>query len=180
MTIPTPCDVSLSTLLVIDLQQRLMPAIHEREAVLHNAHILAQAARWLQVPVLATEQNPASLGRNADDIAALCDTVVAKTAFDACAEPSLIQALDATHEIIIVGCEAHVCVMQTALGLLSAGWKVKVVADAVGSRAPASMEAAIARMKAAGADMVTAEMVVFEWLRDCNHPRFRECLALIK
>ena len=180
MTTPTPCDVSRSSLLVIDLQQRLMPAIHERDAVLRNARILAQAARWLQVPVVATVQNPAGLGPKADDIAPLCDSMVTKTAFDACAEPALLQSLDATHEIIVAGCEAHVCVMQTVLGLLSRGWKVKVAADAIGSRTPASKAAALERLRAAGVDVVTAEMVVFEWLRDCTHPRFKDCLALVK
>jgi nicotinamidase-related amidase len=180
MNAPTPCDVSLSTLLVIDLQQRLMPAIHDGGAVLRNARILAQAARLLQVPVIATVQNPAGLGPKVDDIAALCDTVVTKTAFDACAEPSLLQALDASHDIIVTGCEAHVCVLQTVLGLQSAGWKVKVVADAIGSRTPSSKEAALTRLRAAGVDTLTAEMVVFEWLRDCRHPRFKECLTLVK
>jgi nicotinamidase-related amidase len=180
MTSPSPCDASRSTLLVIDLQQRLMPAIHERDAVLRNARILAQAARWLHVPVAATVQNPAGLGPKVDEIAPLCDTVVTKTAFDACAEPALLQSLDPAHELIVAGCEAHVCVMQTVLGLLSRGWKVKVVADAIGSRAPASKAAALERLCAAGAEVVTAEMVVFEWLRDCTHPRFKDCLMLIK
>lgn len=180
MLIPTPCDASRSTLLIIDLQQRLMPAIHEHESILRNARILAQAARLLQVPVVATAQNPEKLGQNDERIAALCSRVIDKMSFDASAEAALIEALDPSHEVIVTGCEAHVCVMQTVLGLRSHGWKVKVVADAIGSRVQSNKTAAIERMRAAGADVVTAEMVVFEWLRDCNHPRFKECLALVK
>ena len=180
MFAPSPCDASRSTLLLIDLQQRLMPAIHDHAAVLRHAHILAQAAKLLQVPALATALNPERLGANDARIAALCARVIDKMAFDASAETALIDALDPSHDIIIAGCEAHVCVLQTVLGLRARGWKVKAVADAIGSRAPASKDAAIMRMQAAGADVVTTEMVVFEWLRDCNHPRFRECLALVK
>jgi nicotinamidase-related amidase len=177
---PTPCDASRSTLLLIDLQQRLMPAIHEHAAVLRQAHILAQAAKLLQVPAVATAQNPERLGANDARIAALCTRVIDKMAFDASAEAALIDALDPSHDIIVAGCEAHVCVLQTVLGLRARGWKVKVAADAIGSRAASSKDAAIMRMRAAGADVVTAEMVVFEWLRDCKHPHFRECLALVK
>jgi nicotinamidase-related amidase len=180
MSVPSPCDAARSTLLLIDLQQRLMPAIHDHAAVLHNAHVLAQAAQLLHVPAVATAQNPGRLGPNDAGIARLCSRVVDKMSFDACAEAGLIDALDPAHDIIVAGCEAHVCVLQTVLGLLSRGYRVKVAEDAVGSRTPANKAAAIARMRSAGADVVTTEMVVFEWLRDCNHSRFKECLALVK
>jgi nicotinamidase-related amidase len=108
---------------------------------------------------------------------------MAKTHFDACAD-GLVEALhDAKPEgsqIVIAGCEAHVCLMQTALGLLGAGKRVWVVANACGSRRPGDHAAAMARLSLAGAMIVTHEMVLFEWLRDCGHSRFREVLKLIK
>ncbi|MGZ8367401.1 MAG: isochorismatase family protein, partial [Rhodoplanes sp.] len=83
-------------------------------------------------------------------------------------------------EVIVTGCEAHVCVLQTALGLLDAGRRVYVVRDAIGSRRAESKEAAIRRMERHGADIVTTEMVVFEWLETAEHPRFRAAAALIR
>jgi nicotinamidase-related amidase len=81
---------------------------------------------------------------------------------------------------VVAGCEAHVCVLQTVLGLLDAGRKVYVVRDALGSRQPESKETAIRRMERHGAEIVTTEMVVFEWLESAEHPRFRDAIALIK
>jgi nicotinamidase-related amidase len=81
---------------------------------------------------------------------------------------------------VVTGCEAHVCVLQTVLGLLDRGLRVQVVADAIGSRREQNRDAALARMARHGAQIVTTEMVVFEWLEDATHPRFREAVALIK
>ena len=80
----------------------------------------------------------------------------------------------------MIGCEAHVCVQQSVLGLLQLGRKVYVVRDAIGSRAPESKETAIRRMERHGAEIVTTEMVIFEWLGTADHPRFRDAVALIK
>jgi nicotinamidase-related amidase len=169
------------TLLLVDLQQRLMPAIAGAEAVVANALRLGQAARLLAVPVLATEQNPAGLGGNVPEIAALASRTLPKTHFDATREAAFEAALPTGRDTIVVaGCETHVCVMQTVLGLLGGGRSVALVADAVGSRTAANRDAALARAKAHGAELVTTEMVVFEWLGTCDHPRFREALRLVK
>jgi nicotinamidase-related amidase len=170
-----------SVLLLIDLQQKLMPSIAGAEAVLRNARRLGEAARLLGVPVLATEQNPAGLGGNAPEIAELAERTLAKNFFDATREAGFDGFLPAGRPgIVLAGCETHVCVMQTVLGLLERGRPVTLVTDAVGSRSEANRDAALARAKAHGAELVTTEMVVFEWLETSDHPRFREALRLVK
>lgn len=170
-------------LVLVDYQGRLMPAIHGHEQVLAEAMLLADAARLMGVPVLGTEQNPAGLGPNADAVRARCDTTLVKTHFDAC-EDGLLQALAPQHalrpEVVVAGCEAHVCLLQTALGLLRAGRRVWVVAPACGSRNPADHALAMQRLAAAGATLVSTEMVVFEWLHDCRSPAFKPVLARLK
>jgi len=124
-----------STLLLIDLQRRLMPSIAGGEAVVANARRLAEAARLLDVPVLATEQNPGGLGGNVQEIAALASRTLAKNFFDATREAAFETFLPAARlKVVVAGCETHVCVMQTVLGLLRQGRSVALVSDAVGSR----------------------------------------------
>ncbi len=169
------------TLLLIDLQQRLMPSIAGGEAVVANAKRLAEAARLLDVPVLATEQNPAGLGGTVAALAPLPSKVLSKNFFDATREATFDGSLPAERPIVVVaGCETHVCVMQTVLGLLRHGRPVALVSDAVGSRREDNRDAALARAKAHGAELVTTEMVVFEWLETSDHPRFRDALRLVK
>jgi nicotinamidase-related amidase len=177
----TLCDANRAMLLVIDLQERLMPAIYEGGMVINNVKLLAQTARLLDIPLIGTIQNPAGLGPNVPEIHALCDRVIAKRDFDACAEAAFLDALDNTRDdLIVAGCETHVCVLQTTLGLLQRKQHVRVVADAVGSRQPHNKAVALERLKAAGAELVTTEMVLFEWLRTCEHPHFRKVLQLLK
>jgi nicotinamidase-related amidase len=192
-----------AVLLLIDLQQRLMPVIHDHETVVARAVRLAEAARLMDVPVIATEQNPAGLGPTVPPLSAYPQKVLAKTAFSAAGEPGLAALLPAAEggtlgeggisgegatasagrsrrEIIVAGCEAHICVLQTVLHLLARGHRVAVAADAVGSRDPADRSAALERARQHGAEIVTSEMVLFEWLRDSQHPRFREVQKLLK
>lgn len=177
--------VGSSVLVLVDYQGRLMPALHEGGLALARAKLLAEGARLLGVPVIGTEQNPTRLGANADALRALCDTTLAKTHFDACAD-GLVAAVQQAHpgcrHIVIAGCEAHVCLLQTALGLLRAwpDWHVWVVGNACASRRASDHACAMARLAQAGATVVSHEMVLFEWLHDCRHARFREVLALIK
>jgi isochorismate hydrolase len=104
--------------------------------------------------------------------------VLSKTTFNAAGYPTLLPP--GTEDVLVAGCEAHVCVLQTVLGLLAARHRVLVVTDAVGSRTAANREAALDRLARHGAELVTTEMVLFEWLRDATHPRFREVQALIR
>lgn len=169
-----------STLLVIDVQGRLMPAIAGAAAMVAEVRRLIAAARLLEVPVLATEQNPAGLGPTLPGLLPEDVSVLEKSTFDACRAPGFAAALGPRPAVVVAGCEAHVCVLQTVLGLLDAGRRVAVVRDAVASRRDASRDAGLARVAAHGAELVTAEMVVFEWLGGAGHPRFREVLALVK
>ncbi len=182
-------------LVLVDYQTRLMPAIHGGEHIVPRALLMAQAAGILDIPVLGTEQNPPGLGANDPAIRAACQVTLSKTHFDA-TEDGLLEALQrakppavssvtrptdpAIKQVVLAGCEAHVCLLQTALGLLRAGLRVWVVGNACGSRRASDHAAAMQRLQQAGATVVTHEMVLFEWLHDCRHPRFREVLSLIK
>lgn len=173
-------DPQQSSLLLIDLQARLMPAIQDGAAVVAQARRLLEAAALFGVPVVATEQNPRALGPTVPDLAIEPGAVLAKMTFDALREPEGVDRLPPGRAYVVAGCEAHVCVLQTVLGLLDLGRPVFVVADAVGSRRAENREAALRRMERHGAEIVTAEMVIFEWLGSCEHPRFREALALVR
>jgi len=173
-------DPDRSFLLIIDLQERLMPAIETAEAVLGNAAKLCAAARQLQVPALVTEQNASRLGGTVSELDVDGLPRIDKMSFDATRCETLAASLPQGKAAIVVGCEAHVCVLQTVLGLRATGRQVFVVGDAIGSRRTESRAAAIARMERHGAEMVTTEMVLFEWLGSAEHPRFREIMALIK
>jgi len=196
-------DADESQLLLVDYQERLMPFIHEREAVLRNALRLGQMARMLGVPAWGTEENPARLGENPPELRALCRKTLAKMHFSACADgltellraparapqggnarslPKNLQkaAPAERNSIVMAGCETHVCFLQTALDLLDEEFEVWVVTDACGSRTERNRDAAFDRLAGAGAELVTTEMVAFEWLRTAEHPLFKEVLSLIK
>jgi len=169
-----------SVVVLVDFQTRLMPVIHDGVSVVTQAVRLARIAQILGVPVMGTEQSPVQLGRNLPDIKDLCSNTVVKDHFDACAD-GLVDALPpGRNSVVVAGCEAHVCVLQTAFGLLHSGRKVTVVSDAVGSRRTIDRDAGIARLAAAGVQIATVEMIGFEWLGSSRHPRFRDVLRLIK
>ena len=198
-------DASESQLVLVDYQERLMPAIFEGPAALANALRLAQIAQLMEVPVWGTEQNPSRLGGNDPALRALCQKTLAKMHFSAAEEglgewlrppakpqqggnarslPKHLQkpALQAPERgtIVIAGCEAHVCLMQTALDLIEDEFEVWVVTDACSSRTERNRDAAFDRLAGAGAELVTTEMVVFEWLRTAEHPDFKAIHPLIK
>lgn len=174
-------DRRTSLLLLVDLQGRLHPAIEEGPAALREAQRLAKLAGLFGVPVWATEHCPDRIGPLLPELAALSETIFHKTSFDACRTPAFRDALPADRtDIVICGYEAHVCVMQTALGLRALGRRVWAVRDAMGSRRAASKEAALARLARAGAEIITTEMAGFEWAEDATDPRWRSLLALVK
>lgn len=174
-------DRETSTLLLVDFQSRLMPVIEGAASVVANARRLLDAAKILDVPILFTEQNAAGLGPTVPELSAEAEgAVVHKMTFDACRTAGFIERLAVRPAVVLAGCEAHVCVLQTVLGLIDAGRRVYVVRDALGARRSESKETAIRRMERHGAEVVTTEMVVFEWLGTAEHPLFRATLALIK
>jgi nicotinamidase-related amidase len=169
-----------STLLIVDFQSRLMPAIDQGDVAVANARRLIDAAHLLGVPVLFTEQNAKGLGPTVPELTAPDTAVAHKMTFDAVRAPGFLDRLAPDHALVVAGCEAHVCVLQTVLGLLDAGRKVYLVRDALGSRRAESKETAIRRLERHGAEIVTTEMVAFEWLETAEHPRFRDIITLIK
>lgn len=177
-------DPGRSAVVLVDFQERLVPAIHEGAQVVAEAARLADCARELGIRVVGTEQNPPGLGPNTNEILRRCEATLAKMHFDAC-EDGLAEALRAPGhmaptDVVVAGCEAHVCLMQTAHGLLRAGFKVWVAANACGTRFPVDHELAIARLRQSGAVIASVEMIVFEWLRTCEHERFKAVLEALK
>lgn len=170
-----------ATLLIVDMQGRLVPAIHDGQAVLAAAHKLAQAARLLDVPVVATEHHARMLGVTVAPLDTQIQARFPKMHFSATREPGFTAWLPpARKTILVAGCEAHICVLQTVLGLLEEGYRALLVSDAAGSRKPADHHAALRRARGAGAEIVTTEMAIFEWMETCEHPRFRDVLRLVK
>ena len=177
-----------SALVVIDMQERLMPAIADADAVTRAAGILIEASRQLEVPVVVTEQYPKGLGPTVDAIASRLPNgaaVVEKMTFSAARNFDFASRIDELRaagrdHIVLCGVESHVCVMQTAADLGAEGCIVHIVADACSSRAPASKEAALARFGALGISRVTTEMVLFEWLEAAGTPEFKAVSRLVK
>lgn len=173
-----------SALLLVDLQQRLAPAIPEVERLVFNAGRLLTGARRLELPVLASEHCPAAIGPT---VAALRgrlapEEIYEKSHFCAAAEAGFRERLAAIGrgQWVLCGTETHVCLLQTALGLRALGSAVFVVADATGSRREEDRAAALARLQAAGCSLVTTEMVLFEWLGHAGNPAFKDLLEIIK
>ncbi|MGE5492229.1 MAG: isochorismatase family protein [Actinomycetota bacterium] len=172
-------DKSESTLLIVDLQARLLPAIEEGATVLENALWLIGIAKRLGVPILVTEQYPQGLGRSASEIvdALPAEAFIEKKSFSAVMEGRLLRAPGADRkQWVVAGAEAHVCVQQTVLDLLASGREVFIVDEAVGSRRGRDKELALQRMQRHGADVVSREMVAFEWLEEADTDIFRDIL----
>ncbi|MEW9897857.1 hydrolase [Chitinivorax sp. PXF-14] len=169
-------DVSRSWLLVVDVQEKLVPAVFQHERFVGDCSWLIALAQTLAVPVVFSEQYPQGLGHTLPALRELAPAarVVDKVHFSctaaACLPPELLAERD---QIVVTGMEAHVCVLQTVLGLLEQGRQVFVVADVITSRNPRDIELAIERMRAAGATVVSREMVLFEWLRQAGSPLFK-------
>lgn len=177
---PLTLRAERSLLVLIDFQARLLPAIRYGEAALARAAKLSQGAALLGVPRLITEHCPDKIGATTAVLADPAIPVIGKTSFGAGTAPGFRAALGDRREIVIAGVETHVCVLQTVLQLLEQDYQVSVVADATGSRSSDNRTLGLARMAAAGAVIVSSEMVLFEWLSDAGHPAFKPVMALIK
>ena len=166
-----------SALLLIDLQARLLPHIHDGAQALDHCVWLTRIAQRTGVPVVASEQYPQGLGSTVPALRELLEDreIVEKIHFSCVAEGCLAPHPVWTRaQFVVAGTETHVCVLQTVLGLLAEGKDVFVVADAVGSRRPADRDLGLARMRDAGAQIVSREMVAFEWLARAGTDLFRD------
>ncbi|MDO9541775.1 MAG: hydrolase [Kiritimatiellia bacterium] len=171
-------------LLVIDIQERLLPQIQAASLLAKNALILIESCKILNVPVLVTEQYPEGIGPTIATLYPALDNCpkIAKKTFSCCREPSFMKALMATgrKQVIITGTETHVCVFQTAAELIQNGYAVQVAADAVGSRTTLNKEIGLDRMRARGVEITSVESAVFELLGTSDCAEFKQILRLVK
>ena len=176
-----------SQLLIVDVQERLAPAMSDPNGVIANCTRLVESARLLGVPITISEQYPKGIGPT---IAAILDAtqgtapIFEKMTFsciqDELLGPHLVQTGKTRPQIVICGIEAHVCVLQSALDLVQDGFKVFVVVDAISSRSALSLEIAMRRLEQAGISLVTTEMVIFEWLMRAGTSEFKQLMRLVK
>jgi nicotinamidase-related amidase len=170
-----------TALLVIDVQEKLVPRIHQARGMVRNIAFLIDAARLLDLPVLATEQYPRGLGATIPELAGRLPARPDKVSFSCCAIPAVTEALQRGRpKVVLAGIETHVCVLQTGLDLLAANHQVYVPVDGVSSRYPLDHDLGLRRLEKAGAILTTSETCVFEWVGGADHPQFKKISALVQ
>lgn len=173
-----------TVLLVVDIQEKLVRAMHAREELVLRAQQLVQGARVLDLPILCTEQNPKGLGPTVPEIAAHLPAAqsISKFSFGCCACEDFMRSLQATarRNILIAGIETHVCVYQTAVELFAKGYGVEVVADACSSRTLQNKQTGLEKMRDAGVALTSVETALFELLKVAEGPLFKQILSIVK
>lgn len=169
-------------LLVIDMQEKLLPAIPGAAAITRNIAFLLEVARMLRLTVVATEQYPKGLGATVPELAEQLPQRYDKTAFSCCAVPEVTATFqrEARPKLLLAGIEAHVCVLHTALELVAEGFRVFVAADAVGSRYPVDFKYALRRMEQAGIVLTTTETAAFELVGGAGTPEFKTLSKMVQ
>lgn len=166
-----------SIILLVDVQEKLIPAVQNHAQLLERCQWVLKLAKKMEVPILASEQYPKGLGPTSDSLRSYInqDDLVEKIYFSCMKEPNYLKRLNHHHknQLIIMGMEAHVCVLQTAMDMQESGFSVYVVADAVSSRNEEDMKYGLKRMKHQGIHLITAEMIFFEWLRHAGMSEFK-------
>jgi nicotinamidase-related amidase len=175
----SPADTSL---LVVDVQEKLMRLIPGAATIVWNIRRLLDGARILQVPVLASEQYPQGLGPTVPQLAGLIGNIPGKVAFSClgCAEVAAALDSDERPKVLLAGIEAHVCIQQTALDLLWAGHRVYLAVDAIGARFARDYEIALRRMESSGVTLTTTEAALFEWCQAAGTSQFKQISALVR
>ncbi len=173
-----------AVLVMVDFQERLAEIVHRADLVTLNALRLIRACQALEIPALATLQVPDKLGPAVPEVeeALAGESFIPKAAFSAMREPAFLVALQNTgrKQVLLTGIEAHVCVLQTGLDLLDAGFEVHVPSDGVFSRTPENHDLALQRLHNAGATVSSVEIALFELIRTSKHPAFRTISKLVK
>lgn len=171
-----------TALLVVDVQEKLVPAMADAARVVWNVRRLIDGAKILGLPVVGTEQYPKGLGSTVAELAKRLGPLPSKLTFSCGGCPELFERLHGRgiHKILVCGIEAHVCVQQSVLDLLADGWRVYVAADAVGSRYEVDCRIALGRMDSAGASLTTTEAALFEWCAVAGTPEFKEISRLAR
>lgn len=171
-------------LIVVDVQGKLAQIVYESKAMIKNIEILIQGCRILEIPIIWLEQNPAGLGRTVPELQKHLNGYqpLEKFTFNACDTPKVVEAIadSGAVEWLVCGIEAHVCVYQTSLGLISRDYRVEVVTDCVSSRSKANIEIALEKLQDSGAGLTSLEMCLFEMLKDARREEFKKLLPLIK
>jgi nicotinamidase-related amidase len=169
-----------SMLCVIDVQERLVPAMSDGATAVSRCRRLAEAAGLLGVPIVATEQYRKGLGATVPELAPLLPPPLEKLSFSCCGADGFLAAIPAgVGQLVLCGLETHVCVAQTALDLLAAGYAVFLGVDAITSRHGCDRDIALRRLEAAGAVPTTSEAILFEWCRSASHPQFQAIRKLV-
>ena len=181
-----PLEADRCALLVIDIQEKLLPPIYEKERLVRNAQLLLRLAGILKIPAIATTQYEKGLGKTVPDVAALLPQTAAIDklefgCFNSSGFCSTVRSLPGQRNtMLLCGMETHICVMQTALGALNRGYLVHVAADAVGSRTEFNWKIGLKRMRAAGAVISSTETIIYELLRASGTAAFKEMLPHLK
>ena len=175
-------NVNNSLFIFIDIQEKLVKMLKNREEILKNNVILAKTAKILQIPLIITEQYPKGLGQTIPELNGYSGCVIEKSAFSALTDTELKTKLDfyGRKKIILTGIESHICVYQTAITLLNEGFEVFVVKNATSSRKSKDYKTSLELMHDYGAKLTCVETVLFELLESSKHPNFKEIQALIK
>jgi len=177
-------DRDNAVVVVVDIQERLMAAMKHAKKVYRNTNIILEASKVLGLPVVVTEQYPKGLGHTVEEVKAFIQSCepIEKITFSCCGEGGFMSALEGTgrNQVVLVGSETHVCVYQTCLDLLDAGFRVHLVRDAVCSRAKENYLAAIELMREAGAVITTTETALFQMLVRAGSDEFKSISKLVK
>lgn len=184
MSNPVLLSPENTLLVVIDFQERLFPAMHEKENLLRQVKKLLQGAKVLEIPVILTEQYPKGLGPTIPEVAELLADVtpIEKTCFSCCDSEAFRNALEATgrKQVLICGIEAHICVYQTAVALKQADYEVQVVSDCVSSRDPENKIVSLFKLGSSGISPTTLELALFELLKVAGGEKFKQISNIVK
>jgi nicotinamidase-related amidase len=169
-------------LLVIDVQEKLVPKIAGAASLVRNIAFLLDVAKLLSVPMQATEQYPRGLGATVAELLPRLPERLEKVAFSSCGVPAVVDTFHrlVRPKLVLTGIETHVCVLHTALDLLSAGFRVFLPVDAIGARYRVDHDTALRRLEQAGAALTTTEGCAFEWMGGADHPRFKDVSKLVQ
>lgn len=177
-------SIDNTILVIIDVQEKLLRVIHDKEKLVENLRKLIQGAKVLGIPIVMTEQYPAGLGPTVPEIAELLPDIkpITKFSFSCCGEEGFLSEIRKANrqQVLITGIETHVCVYQTAVELLDAGYEVQIVAECVSSRTPENKEIGIEKMLAAGGELTSVETALFELLKIAKGDKFKEISKIVK
>jgi len=177
-------NIDKTALVIIDVQEKLSRVMHEKEKLFENLQKLVKGVKLLNIPIIITEQNPNGLGPTVSEIAPLLTDIkpVTKFSFSCCSEEPFLRQLEMLNrkQVLLAGIETHVCVYQTAVDLIEAGYEVHTVVDCVSSRTLENKNLALDKMKSEGANLTSVEIALFELLKTAANPKFKELSKIVK